>query len=291
MMSDIESSGRAMADLAILEAAYPKEISTESSATFNGNCFPLIFTLALPMSQILENSSETFGANITMEYVEGYPSTAIEIVSYRSHPKFDKRLIESVVNAVRLTAKEGMENSEECGIACCAVAINKWLECIKSIDQDEKLIDCSVQMNNHKTVDDNICWITSENTLIDRKSVFQAHCCMVSDAGMVNRAIQKLLMSSSKIQRATHNMFAYRFSVLKEDGIEILVHDNDDDGEDGAGSRLAQLLESRREDGVLILVSRWYGGVHLGPKRFAHIVNVARDLLDDCKKRGNFVKK
>lgn len=59
----------------------------------------------------------------------------------------------------------------------------------------------------------------------------------------------------------------------------ILKHDNDDDGEDGAGSRLAQLLEMRNEDGVLIVVSRWYGGIHLGPKRFAHIVNVARELL------------
>ena len=32
-------------------------------------------------------------------------------------------------------------------------------------------------------------------------------------------------------------------------------------------------------DGVLIVVSRWFGGIHLGPKRFAHITNVARTLL------------
>ena len=61
----------------------------------------------------------------------------------------------------------------------------------------------------------------------------------------------------------------------------ILKHDNDDDGEDAAGSRLAHLLEMRNEDGVLIVVSRWFGGVHLGPKRFAHITNVARQLLSD----------
>jgi putative IMPACT (imprinted ancient) family translation regulator len=58
--------------------------------------------------------------------------------------------------------------------------------------------------------------------------------------------------------------------------------DNDDDGEDGAGSRLAQLLEMRGEDGVLVVVSRWYGGIKLGPKRFAHITNVARELLISC---------
>jgi putative IMPACT (imprinted ancient) family translation regulator len=58
--------------------------------------------------------------------------------------------------------------------------------------------------------------------------------------------------------------------------------DNEDDGEDGAGPRLAQLLEMRGEDGVLVVVSRWYGGIKLGPKRFAHITNVARELLISC---------
>ena len=62
----------------------------------------------------------------------------------------------------------------------------------------------------------------------------------------------------------------------------ILKHDNDDDGEDAAGSRLAHLLELRRETSVLVVVSRWFGGISLGPKRFAHINNVARELLVHC---------
>jgi len=61
---------------------------------------------------------------------------------------------------------------------------------------------------------------------------------------------------------------------------EVLKHDNDDDGEDAAGSRLAHLLAMRGDDGVLVLVSRWYGGIKLGPKRFAHITNAARAVLD-----------
>jgi Uncharacterized protein family UPF0029 len=61
--------------------------------------------------------------------------------------------------------------------------------------------------------------------------------------------------------------------------VVVLKHDNDDDGEDGAGSRLAHLLEMRKEVNILVLVSRWYGGIQLGPKRFVHINNVARDVL------------
>jgi putative IMPACT (imprinted ancient) family translation regulator len=67
-----------------------------------------------------------------------------------------------------------------------------------------------------------------------------------------------------------------------DDGTTVLKHDNDDDGEDAAGARLAHLLEMRKEDCIFVVVSRWYGGIKLGPKRFAHINNVARELLQNC---------
>ena len=73
--------------------------------------------------------------------------------------------------------------------------------------------------------------------------------------------------------------YAYRFTEVKPDGSTILKHDNDDDGEDAAGSKLAHLLEMRKEEGVLVVVTRWYGGIQLGPKRFHHIINLARELL------------
>lgn len=30
---------------------------------------------------------------------------------------------------------------------------------------------------------------------------------------------------------------------------------------------------------VIVVVTRWYGGVHLGPDRFRHINNAARQVL------------
>jgi putative IMPACT (imprinted ancient) family translation regulator len=76
---------------------------------------------------------------------------------------------------------------------------------------------------------------------------------------------------------------AYRFTEqLPGSDTRILKHDNDDDGEDAAGSRLAHLLEMRHEDGVFVVVSRWFGGTKLGAKRFAHITNVAGQLLLHC---------
>lgn len=73
--------------------------------------------------------------------------------------------------------------------------------------------------------------------------------------------------------------YAWRVSEVMPDGRVVTKHDNDDDGEDAAGSKLAFLLDMRKDDNVIVVVSRWFGGIHLGPKRFAHIVNVARELL------------
>ncbi len=61
-----------------------------------------------------------------------------------------------------------------------------------------------------------------------------------------------------------------------------IIADNDDDGEDAAGGRLSHLLDVTKAENVLVVVSRWYGGVQLGPDRFWHINNAARMQLDAC---------
>jgi len=82
--------------------------------------------------------------------------------------------------------------------------------------------------------------------------------------------------------RATHHMYAYR--IVSPTPPHTTIHDNDDDGEVGAGAKLAALLGMMMKSGkppcgVFCLVSRWFGGTKLGPKRFAHISNVAREVI------------
>ncbi len=106
-------------------------------------------------------------------------------------------------------------------------------------------------------------------TITDRKSVFQAHIAPLSQEKDVWPLLQAL-KNDRKIARATHNIWAYRVGHSA---------DNDDDGETAAGRRLAALLEMCGATDVLCVVSRWYGGIHLGPDRFKHINNCARKLL------------
>ncbi len=60
------------------------------------------------------------------------------------------------------------------------------------------------------------------------------------------------------------------------------AQDFDDDGEAAAGSRLLKLLQIVSASNVVVVVSRWYGGILLGPSRFQIITNAARSLLDEC---------
>lgn len=61
----------------------------------------------------------------------------------------------------------------------------------------------------------------------------------------------------------------------------MIRQDCDDDGENAAGGRLLHLLELLDVKNVVVVVSRWYGGIQLGPKRFKIINNVARRALEE----------
>lgn len=81
-----------------------------------------------------------------------------------------------------------------------------------------------------------------------------------------------------KIARATHNMWAYR---VFDEQKKAQINDHDDDGETHAGGKMAELLSIMDVNGLMVVVSRWYGGIQLGPDRFRHINNVARVLIEE----------
>ncbi|KAJ2162297.1 hypothetical protein GGF46_000788 [Coemansia sp. RSA 552] len=108
-----------------------------------------------------------------------------------------------------------------------------------------------------------------------KKSVFVGHVARVKTAGDVE-AVRSTLLQDKKIAQATHNILAYRIKL--ENG--SISQDNDDDGETAAGKRLGHLLQLLGAEDVMVVVTRWYGGTHLGPDRFKLINNAARQALD-----------
>eukprot|EP00934_Nitzschia_sp_Nitz4_P002997 Nitzschia sp. Nitz4//scaffold53_size117307//72413//73395//NITZ4_003773-RA/size117307-augustus-gene-0.93-mRNA-1//1//CDS//3329554214//2987//frame0 len=109
-----------------------------------------------------------------------------------------------------------------------------------------------------------------------------AHVASVESMDQVHWVLAELLFNDKKVAKATHNMIAYRFF---DEG--CLVSDNDDDGEKGAGAKLAALLDMADCRNVIVVVSRWFGGVLLGSARFKYIASTARDALEEA----GFLKK
>ncbi|XP_042235337.1 protein IMPACT-B-like isoform X2 [Homarus americanus] len=120
--------------------------------------------------------------------------------------------------------------------------------------------------------------IFSGEIISDRKSHFQPHLAGVKSQAEVRQVLRKLY-ENKKIANATHNMYAYRFT---PEGSTNVNQNCEDDGEIHAGGRLLHLLQILDAKDVLVVVTRWYGGIHLGPDRFKHINNSARQILDSC---------
>lgn len=66
---------------------------------------------------------------------------------------------------------------------------------------------------------------------------------------------------------------------IKEDDYEPKELANDD-GEKFGGEHLIKVLREEGVSDVLVVCSRWFGGTLLGPARFAHIENCAREALE-----------
>ncbi|CAH8479499.1 unnamed protein product [Dicrocoelium dendriticum] len=135
------------------------------------------------------------------------------------------------------------------------------------------------RISNSSDIDGRELQIFHGETIVDRKSVFQAHCCRVQSVEDVSRFISAVL-NDRKVAAATHNILAWRFITKSSmSSSDVVLADCDDDGETHAGSRLLHLLTISCAENVAVMVSRWYGGIQLGPDRFKHINNVARQLL------------
>ena len=123
-------------------------------------------------------------------------------------------------------------------------------------------------------------WYLS-HLITEKKSTFIARTTHVQTPSAVRNAIAHLLSTDKRVAKATHNITAYRMRDPRNPAVTYL--DCDDDGETAAGGRLLHLLQAMDVWDVLVVVSRWFGGVKLGPDRFRLINQVAREAVVEGK--------
>ncbi|KAH3665463.1 hypothetical protein OGAPHI_003647 [Ogataea philodendri] len=117
-------------------------------------------------------------------------------------------------------------------------------------------------------------WSISE-AISDRKSTFVGFARSVDSVEDAFEYLD-LLKQDRKVMKASHNMTAWR---IKNPHTGAQYQDCDDDGETAAGGRLLHLLSIMDVWNVMVVVSRWFGGTHIGPDRFKHINACARDAI------------
>lgn len=117
-------------------------------------------------------------------------------------------------------------------------------------------------------------WVLSE-PVMELKSVFVARAAAVTSPEQAAQYVQHLLASDKRIRTATHNITAWR--IRGPNGTSF--QDCDDDGETAAGGRLLHLMQLMDLWDTMVVVTRWYGGQKLGPRRFALINAAARDAF------------
>ena len=110
-----------------------------------------------------------------------------------------------------------------------------------------------------------------DNALTDRGSKYAVSGGPVETSADC-KAFIKQLCRTKKFAKATHNTWA----AILADGTQI----KNDDGESGAGMVILRMLEREELTDHLIVVTRWYGGKHLGGDRFRHVQTCVRAYLD-----------
>jgi hypothetical protein len=203
-MDSSESFERAHADLEMLLAAFATELQMNDDELEH---------LQFPFQVTFQFSTTV---SCVLEWREGYPLTEpLHLVAFRSSTSHDKVRLEAALTAFRQHAEECFALQIEAGLTCCSAALEAWnaytevSNCTTSkenADDDEMRLPKkeAVTKTENATIQ-SYQWMTGE-PLLDRKSTFQAHVCNIHSDADVPPALFQLLQSSTKLQRATHNM-------------------------------------------------------------------------------------
>ncbi|KAK2463136.1 hypothetical protein APHAL10511_004791 [Amanita phalloides] len=133
--------------------------------------------------------------------------------------------------------------------------------------------------------------LASSQDIRDRGSAFIAYLFPATSPAQARTCINHLRHVDHASNPASHEIAAWRCMVLKPGSTGLCGPDDfelkcgyDDDGEKWAGNRILQVMQRLAIIDAVVIVSRWYGGVLLGPARFTHIESCAEQVCREFKK-------
>jgi hypothetical protein len=119
-------------------------------------------------------------------------------------------------------------------------------------------------------------WSTSPPVSL-KSSTFVARATAITSPSQRQSLLTSLMTSIPHLKTATHNAWAYRTTT----NTGYVSEQSDDDGETGAGALLLRVMRDLGATDTLVVMTRWFGGVMLGPDRWRLMRNVVTAALTE----------
>ena len=117
-----------------------------------------------------------------------------------------------------------------------------------------------------------------QNVIIDRNSKYTVVWGFLESKEEIKPFIWEL-NRDKYFQKSTHNTYAYR---IKLKNWSILEGKNDD-GETGAWNCILRELQRAEAINTIVVVTRYFGWVHLQADRFKNVIESTKILLEEFK--------
>jgi hypothetical protein len=127
-------------------------------------------------------------------------------------------------------------------------------------------------------------WTTSPSVSL-KQSTFVARATSITDPSQRPKLLKSLFEAQPGLRGASHNVWAYRIHPSEKAISNHPREASHDDGESGAGELLSRILRETSSIDTLVVMTRWYGGVMLGPDRWRLMRNVATQALSERMRR------
>ncbi|KAK7697364.1 hypothetical protein SLS64_013607 [Diaporthe eres] len=127
-------------------------------------------------------------------------------------------------------------------------------------------------------------WSTSPSVSL-KQSTFVARATAISDPSQRPKLLKSLFDAQPGLRSASHNVWAYRIHPSEKAISNHPREASHDDGESGAGDLLLRILRETNSMDTLVVMTRWYGGIMLGPDRWRLMRNVVTSALSERLRR------
>lgn len=124
--------------------------------------------------------------------------------------------------------------------------------------------------------------------IVDRKSRFQGRCTSLTNSNQIPTLIELFKQDHKRLVKSSSHAYIYAWRTADKDKEWMNVQSGHYDcGESGAGLELLKVIERSDVYNVILIVTRWMSGGSIGPKRFKHINEVGKLLLEDFAQKND----